>query len=295
MTADRATELNASHSGLPPHTRIRNRTSSAPRETLLIASSAAPPNLFLVTMGAVSRVVRWRNVANMASRARRSGREIPFAWHSAPHLAHSQAAAARRRGAGFIGPHRSAARARRVRMSTTRADPGNPMIVLRRTSRVRIRRGDLRADRHSLRISPAVHVSKTSNNDVLKEGGRGSVGNRRVRWFSGSIVVAELALSLVLLAGAGLMVRSFMKLYTLDVGFPIDHLMTMRMRLPESRYADPEARRGFFERLEPRLAAIPGVEAVAMTTGVPPLDGGERPLEIDGRTPEETTAVASRS
>ena len=71
-------------------------------------------------------------------------------------------------------------------------------------------------------LAPALHVSKTSNHDVLKEGGRGSVGNRRARWFSGSIVVAELALSLVLLAGAGLMIRSFMKLYTLDVGFPTE-------------------------------------------------------------------------
>jgi putative ABC transport system permease protein len=84
-----------------------------------------------------------------------------------------------------------------------------------------------------------------------------------------------------------------MKLYTLDVGFPTEQLMTMRMQLPESKYADPEARRAFFEQLEPRLAAIPGIEAVAMTTGVPPLDGGERPLEIDGRTPEEQPRFVS--
>jgi len=131
-------------------------------------------------------------------------------------------------------------------------------------------------------LAPAVHVSKTSGNAALKEGGRGSVGSRRVRWFSGGIVVAELALSLVLLAGAGLMVRSFMKLYNLDVGFPTDHLMTMRMQLPESKYADAEARLAFFGRLEPRLDAIPGVDAAAVTTGVPPSDGGERVLEIDG-------------
>ena len=77
-------------------------------------------------------------------------------------------------------------------------------------------------------LAPALHVSRTNINDVLKDGGRGSVGSRRARWFTASMVVAELALTIVLLAGAGLMVRSFMKLYTLDVGFPIDRLMTMR-------------------------------------------------------------------
>jgi putative ABC transport system permease protein len=135
-------------------------------------------------------------------------------------------------------------------------------------------------------LAPAVHVSKTGSHQVLKESGRGSVGSVRARWFSGGIVVAELALSLVLLAGAGLMIRSFMKLYTLDVGFPTDHLVTLRMRLPESKYANADARLAFFERLEARLAAIPGVEAVAVTTGVPPFDGGERRLQIDGTTVE---------
>ena len=69
----------------------------------------------------------------------------------------------------------------------------------------------------------------------------------------------------MLLAGAGLMIRSFMTLYSVDIGIALDGLMTMRMQLPESKYARPEARRAFFERLEPRLAAIPGVEAAAMT------------------------------
>ena len=70
--------------------------------------------------------------------------------------------------------------------------------------------------------------------------------------------------------------------------------MTMRMQLPESKYASAEARRAFFERLEPRLAAIPGVEAVAVTTGVPPLDGGERLLEIDGPSAADATSPGAR-
>jgi putative ABC transport system permease protein len=134
-------------------------------------------------------------------------------------------------------------------------------------------------------LTPALQISKANNNDVLKEGGRGSIGSRRARLLTGSIVVAELTLSVVLLAGAGLMVRSFIKLYTLDIGFSTDRLVTMRMRLSNSKYGNGEARRSFFETLEAHLAGVPGIEAVAVTTGVPPRDGGERLVEIDRPTP----------
>jgi predicted permease len=130
-------------------------------------------------------------------------------------------------------------------------------------------------------LAPALHVSKTNHSDVLKEGGRGTAGHGRLRWFSSAMVVTELALTVVLLAGAGLMIRSFMSLYAVDIGIEADRLMTMRVQLPEAKYATAEARRAFFERLEPRLAAIPGVEAAAVTTGVPSRDGGERLLEVD--------------
>lgn len=152
-------------------------------------------------------------------------------------------------------------------------------------------------------LAPALHVSKTNTNDVLKESGRGSAGTRRARWLSGVMVVVELALTVVLLAGAGLLIRSFIKMYSLDLGISTDHLMTMRMQLPESKYATPDARRAFYEQLEPRLAAIPGVEAVAITTSVPPFGTGQRRVEIDGRpalssiegqrTPDEPLNVAT--
>jgi predicted permease len=140
-------------------------------------------------------------------------------------------------------------------------------------------------------LAPALHVSKSRAHDVMKDGGRGSAGSRRARALSGTLVVAELALTVVLLVGAGLMIRSFMKLYTLDVGFKIRDLMTMRMSLPDSKYATANARRAFYEQLESRLGRIAGVEAVATTTSVPPLDAGNRLVEIDGRpgpSPEQT-------
>ena len=130
-------------------------------------------------------------------------------------------------------------------------------------------------------LAPALHVSKSNANDVLKEGGRGQTGGHRVRRFSHAVVVAEISLTIVLLVAAGLTVRSFAALYRADLGIDIDGLMTMRVRLPESRYRTAEERRAFFDRLEPRLAAIAGIESAAVTNGVPPLDGGERLLETD--------------
>jgi putative ABC transport system permease protein len=131
-------------------------------------------------------------------------------------------------------------------------------------------------------IAPALHVSQANSSAVLKEGGRGSMGSRRERRFSAAMVIGELALTVILLAGSGVMVRSFLTLYAIDVGVDTSRLMAMRVQLPAAKYAEPGARRGFFERLEPRLEGIPGVEAAAVTTGVPARDGGERLLEVDG-------------
>jgi putative ABC transport system permease protein len=130
-------------------------------------------------------------------------------------------------------------------------------------------------------LAPALHVSKTNNHEVLKEGGRGTTGGHRIRWFSTTMVVVEVALTIVLLAGAGLMMRSFMKLYSIDLGITTDRLTAMRLLLPEEKYPDAEARRTFFARLEARLADTSGFESFAVTTGVPPLDGGERLVELE--------------
>jgi predicted permease len=133
-------------------------------------------------------------------------------------------------------------------------------------------------------LAPALQVTKTNVNEVLKEGGRGTAGGRRGRFMTGTMVVMELALTLVLLVGAGLMVRSFLKVYTLDLGIRTENLMTMRMELPDSKYKSPEARRAFYDRLSPRLAAIPGVDAVSLTTSVPPFGSWRRGIEIEGRS-----------
>ena len=74
-------------------------------------------------------------------------------------------------------------------------------------------------------------------------------GGRRARWMASSMVVAELALTIVLLAGAGLMIRSFMKLYSMDIGVDTTRMLTMRLALPDKKYPTPEKRRLFYEAL----------------------------------------------
>jgi putative ABC transport system permease protein len=133
-------------------------------------------------------------------------------------------------------------------------------------------------------LAPALHVSKTDINEVLKEGGgrSGASGGRARRWTS-ALIVAELALTLVLLAGAGLMIRSFLTLYSLDVGVETAHLLTMRLALPDQKYPTLEQRRAFYDRLDQRLAGLPGVEAATMTSSMPLQGGAARLLEIDGQ------------
>jgi hypothetical protein len=131
-------------------------------------------------------------------------------------------------------------------------------------------------------LAPALHVSKTDINEVLKEGGRSGSGLRARRW-TGVLIVVELALTLVLLAGAGFMMRSFLALYRLDLGVETSHLLTMRLQLPNRKYPTPEQRSTFYKRLDDRLAAIASVQGVAVTTN-PPMGGGNpRLLTVEGR------------
>jgi len=132
-------------------------------------------------------------------------------------------------------------------------------------------------------LAPALHVAKADLNEVLKEGGRsGSSGIRARRWTS-VLIVAELALTLVLLTGAGLMMRSFLTLYHLDVGVETSHLLTMRLALPTPKYPTLDHRRIFYERLDQRLAGIGGIQAATIATHMPLGGGNARLLAIDGR------------
>jgi putative ABC transport system permease protein len=121
-------------------------------------------------------------------------------------------------------------------------------------------------------LIPALQASRPDLNDALKEGSRGSTGGRG-RTFRNVFVVAEVALALVLLIGAGLMIRSFMRLQSVETGFNPENVLTMRLQLPRKKYADPHQIVDFFKQAQDRVAALPGVQAVGAISYLP-LTGG---------------------
>jgi putative ABC transport system permease protein len=132
-------------------------------------------------------------------------------------------------------------------------------------------------------LAPAWLVSKTNLNDVLKEGGRASSGSSRVRRWSSSLLIAEVAFMVVLLASAGFMIRSFLAIYRLDLGIDTSRLLVMQMTLTDRKYPTQGAKRQFTQRLDDRLAANTMLEGVT-TASYWPLGGGlEFQLEVEGR------------
>ena len=132
-------------------------------------------------------------------------------------------------------------------------------------------------------LAPALHISKTNVNEVLKEGGRSGSGGLRARRWAAALIVTELALTLVLLAGAGFMMRSFLNLYRMDAGIETSNLLTMGFILPNRKYTNPQMRLDFVRRVEERMNAIGGVVGAATTTSLPLSGGASRLLVIDGK------------
>ena len=137
-------------------------------------------------------------------------------------------------------------------------------------------------------LAPALHVSKTDVNEVLKEGGRGGTGGLRARRWTRVLIVTEIALTIVLLAGAGFMMRSFLTLYRMDLGVDTSQLLTMQLYLPLTKYPELGPRTELFRQFEERLAGINEIQASTLATNTPLFGGPVRPLMIDGRpTPVE--------
>jgi predicted permease len=150
-------------------------------------------------------------------------------------------------------------------------------------------------------LAPALHVSNTDVNEVMKEaGGRSGTGGRRSRRWTSALIVSEVTLTLVLLAGAAFMMRSFLVLYRMEVGTDTSHVLTMRLTLPLAKYPQPEPRTAVFQRIEERLRGIGSVQASGLTTN-PPMFGGflrqlevdRRPADAEGRRPEVTMVPVS--
>ena len=122
-------------------------------------------------------------------------------------------------------------------------------------------------------VVPALTGSGTKLNESLKDGGRSGSASRSKRTRS-AFVVVEVALALVLLVGAGLLVRSFMRLLDVDPGFQPQHTVTMRVAIPGARYPQPALREQFFDRLLDRIKVLPGVEAAGATSSIPLVGRG---------------------
>lgn len=129
--------------------------------------------------------------------------------------------------------------------------------------------------------APALQTSRVDLNDTLKEGGRGGSG---VRSHARSLlVVAEIALSLVVLVGAGLMIQSFLRLKRVNIGLNAHNVLTAAISLPRARYKEDDQRIAFYKQLLERMRNLPGIEAVS-ATGTLPLGGGGwgRSLTVEG-------------
>ena len=115
---------------------------------------------------------------------------------------------------------------------------------------------------------PAWYASRISPGDALKEGGRAGTGAGRHR-LRRALVVAEFAVALPLLAGAGLAVHSFWNLRRLDLGVRTDHVLTFGLRVPDNRPKDPDQIRAYYQQILDRIKSVPGVIHAAVMTGVP--------------------------
>jgi putative ABC transport system permease protein len=115
---------------------------------------------------------------------------------------------------------------------------------------------------------PALQASKPDLNETLKEGGGKTTASGQHRMRS-ALVVAEVALSLVLLTGAGLMMKSFWQILKTNPGFTADNVLTMSMTLPRAKYPDEAKRLNFYQQVNEQVAALPGIEAVGMVNYIP--------------------------
>lgn len=130
-------------------------------------------------------------------------------------------------------------------------------------------------------LVPALQAGVVDVHETLKETGRGTSGRH---WLRSSLVVVEVATTLVLLIGAGLMIRSFYRLQKVNPGFSYEHLTSFSVSLPEKKYKTAEERDQFFSRLLENLRGLPGVETTAAASGLPLGNNGWQTFFIvDGR------------
>src|SRR5262245_53169265 len=132
-------------------------------------------------------------------------------------------------------------------------------------------------------LFPAIQGSHFNLNDTLKESGRDSAGGTRGNRVRSLLVIGEVAVSFVLLIGAGLLINSFFHLRNLDPGFRADHLLTMKVNLSEVKYPDRERRAAFFDEVMRRIRELPGVQSAAVASNLPlTYNGDSMSITVEG-------------
>jgi putative ABC transport system permease protein len=135
-------------------------------------------------------------------------------------------------------------------------------------------------------LLPALQSSRTDLNETLKEGGRTGAGGARRQRIRSVLIVSEVALALMLLVGAGLLLKSFNRLLSVDPGFDPDNVLTMNVSLPQRGYEQPQQRAGFYHETVQRISTLPGVET-AGAVSILPLS----PTTQSGTTTAENSVV----
>jgi putative ABC transport system permease protein len=136
-------------------------------------------------------------------------------------------------------------------------------------------------------LAPALRLSKLDVNASLKDGGRGATGGGHARHLSALLVIGEMALAVVLLAGAGVMIRSYLKIHTADIGANTANVLGGSVNLPSEKYPRPEDKIAFFDGLLTRLEAMPGVDSVATADAYPASGSNKLTYQLAGDAPEE--------
>jgi putative ABC transport system permease protein len=133
-------------------------------------------------------------------------------------------------------------------------------------------------------LVPAIHGSRVDLQETLKEGGRANTGSRERSRFRSAVVAGEVALAVVLVIGAGLMLRSFRNLLDVNPGFRADHVLTMRMDAPQALYANEKVE-PFYDDVLRTIRALPGVKTAGMVRVLPIDDEiGDAGIQVEGYT-----------
>jgi predicted permease len=135
-------------------------------------------------------------------------------------------------------------------------------------------------------LAPALHLSGRDLLTPLKEAGRGSSGGKRQRMLRAALVMGEVALSLMLLVGASLMIRTLLSIQGANLVFHPDRILTLRIPFSEGRYSDSNRRAAFLVEVLRRVEAVPGVLAVGINAGLPPVYNWTAPVEVVGGQPQ---------